>query len=92
MRSGPAGMANPARHVPRPVRAAQGIRLRAWRRRRRRYTDGEARYVKGLLKSGGVRHLHHAAQLLHKWLAAGECRKPNSDTFYYLLAVRLEFG
>lgn len=56
----------------------------------RRYTENEARYVKGLLKEGGELHLRHAALLLQRWLAAGECKKGCSDTFYHLLAVRMQ--
>ena len=45
--------------------------------------------MKGLLKEGGEEHLRHAALLLQRWLAAGECKKGSSDTFYHLLAVRV---
>ena len=55
----------------------------------RRYSESEARYVKGLLKEGGEEHLRHAALLLQRWLAAGEFKKGSSDTFYHLLAVRV---
>lgn len=81
-------LAVPPREDPGPVPAESRSPGSSKPRAVRRYTENEARYVKGLLKEGGEAHLRHAALLLHKWLVAGECKKGCSDTFYHLLAVR----